>query len=303
MLSPLLVGFLFFVFSGISGMITVKDSEIFEKTEETPLQIGDFEIQEIDTKTNRVKWILNAVNSQSDLTQNQAEVDKPKLNFFDPDLDYQQLKFVITARRASFDKAEQQIILRDNVSLETSDLKYHLHAGHLKFNEQQPYLVVSQNWSLDSTDGYQISGSKGLIAKDFSNIESQGGAELRKTKDGQVNLRAHKIYLEPNTKTPITAEQSAVLHIDDKTDLRAEEIIITDLGAVLANHAVNAKSAKINCFSDHLEIEVDAKKKPLRAVFTKNPYLIQGINTIYADTIIYDFATGKASVIGNVHSD
>ena len=105
MLSPLILGLMFFVYSGISGLMTVKAAEIFEQTEAVPLQIGDFEIQEIDTESNQVKWILNAVNSQSDLSQNQAEVDKPKLSFYDPDSNFEDLKFIITAKRASFDKA------------------------------------------------------------------------------------------------------------------------------------------------------------------------------------------------------
>lgn len=304
MLSPLFLGLLFFAYSGISGLIAVKNAKIFNQVRETPLQIGDFEIQEIDTNTNQVKWILKAVNSQSDLAQNKAQVNNPQLVFFDPDTNYQQIRFTITAKYAQFNKQEQEINLNDNVLLISSDSKYRLRAGQLKFQEKLPHLIVSQNWTLDSNDGYQISGGKGLIRKDFSSILSQDHAECRKeSKTESLNIKAEQITLRPNQEEIIIAEKSAIFEVNPTTILTAEKIIISKDGGIVAEQAVNAKSNKINCFSEHLVISLDSKKKPQQAIFTQNPYIIQGLNTIYADKIIYDFTTEKASILGNVHSE
>ncbi|MDA0772193.1 MAG: LPS export ABC transporter periplasmic protein LptC [Cyanobacteria bacterium] len=303
MLSPLLLGLAFFAYSGISGLIAVKDSKIFDQVTKAPLQIGDFEIQEIDSKTNKVKWTLNAINSESDLGQNQAQVQKPKLTFYNPSTGYDDAQFTITGEYAQFNKDEQEINLNDNVLLLSSDGKYILRCGHLKFQEQLPYLIVSDNWTLNSTDGYEVSGSKGLIKKDFSSIISQGNAKLTKGKQDPLEIQAEKITLEPNESQTIIAEKSAFFQINATTTLTAGKIIINQNGKIEAESTVNAKASNVNCFSDKLIITVDAKKKPLEAIFTVNPYIIQGDNTIYSDKIIYDFNTEKASIIGHVHSD
>jgi LPS export ABC transporter protein LptC len=303
MLSPLLLGLSFFAYSGISGLIAVKDAKIFDQVTKTSLQIGDFRIQEIDSKTNKIKWTLNAINSKSNLGQNQAQVQKPKLTFYNPNTDYNDAQFEITGEYAQFNKNEQEINLKDNVLLLSSDGKYRLRSGHLKFQEQLAYLIVSNNWTLNSTDGYKVSGSKGLIKKDFSSMISQGNAKLTKGKQDPLEIQAQQITLEPNETQTIIAEESALFQINETTTLTAGKIIINQDGSIEAESTVNAKASNINCFSDKLIITVDANKKPIEAIFTVNPYIIQGDNTIYSDKIIYDFNTEKASIIGHVHSE
>ncbi len=307
MLTPLILGLVFFIYSAISGFIVVKNSKIFEKTTDTKFEISDFEIQQIDEKTNSVKWSLKAAQTQSDPGQTQAKVNSPRLVFFDPPLKGSktpQSKFTITAAFANLDKAEQEINLSEDVLLVTSDGKYQIRSGKLKFREDLPVIVVSEHWTLTSDTGYVITGQKGLIDKNFKSIVSQEQASLsKKSGSNPLNITANEITLESGESQKITADGNAKLIISATQTLIANQIIINESGLVKANGAVHVEAENLNCYSDNLVIKPKADKSPQTAIFTGHPHIIQGTNTIYADTINYDFATKQAEILGNVHSE
>lgn len=307
MLTPLVVGLLFFAYSAITALIVVNNSKIFDTATNAKFEIGNFEIQQIDEKTNSVKWSLKASQTQADQGQTQAKVTSPNLIFFNPlakGAKTPQARFTITADFAYLDKAEQEVNLFDNVLLLTSDGKFQIRSGKLKFREELPVIVVSDNWTLSSDSGYVIGGQKGLIDKDFKSIVSQTGASLTKTKGSNpINMTADEITLESRGSQTVRAEGNAKLIISNTQTLIAHQIIINESGLVKANGAVNVKAQNLNCFSDHLVIKPNAGKTPQTALFTGRPHIIQGANTIYADTITYDFATKQAQIVGNVHSE
>ena len=307
MLTPIILGLVFFLYSAISALIVVKNSKIFENVTDTKFEIGDFEIQQIDEKTNSVKWSLKADQTQSDPGQTEAKVTNPRLIFFNPPAKGSkdaQPRFTITSAFANLNKAEQEVNLFDNVSLVTSDGKYQIHSGKLKFREELPVIVVSDNWTLSSDSGYVIAGQKGLINKDFKSIVSQQQASLsKKSGSNPINITANEITLESGQTQTVTAEGNAKLIISAAQTLVANQIIINESGLVKANGAVNVQAENLNCFSDNLVIKPKADKSPQTAVFTGHPHIIQGANTIYADTINYDFATKQAEILGNVHSE
>jgi LPS export ABC transporter protein LptC len=307
MLTPLVLGLLFFTYSAITGLIAVRDTKIFETAPEAKFEIGNFEIQQIDEKTNTVKWSLKASQTQSDPGQTQAKITNPNLIFFNPPVNgskHSQPRFTITSSSAYLNKAEQEVNLFDNVLLLTSDGKFQIRSGKLKFKEELPVIVVSDHWTLNSSSGYVIAGQKGLINKDFKSIVSQVDASLTKlTGSNPINMTASEITLESKGTQTVTAEGNARLILSNTQTLIANQIIINETGLVKANGGVNVKTENMNCFSDNLVIKPNATKSPQTAIFTGHPHIIQGANTIYADTITYDFATKRAQIIGNVHSE
>jgi hypothetical protein len=78
----------------------VNNSKIFDTATNAKFEIGDFEIQQIDEKTNSVKWSLKASQTQADPGQTQAKVTNPNLIFFNPlvkGAKTPQARFTITA--------------------------------------------------------------------------------------------------------------------------------------------------------------------------------------------------------------
>lgn len=308
MLAPLIVGFLFFAYSAISALLVINDTKIFEQVKKAPLQIGDFELQQIDQNTNSLKWSLKAKQTSADSKSNQAQINEVKLIFFDEansTAKDPRAKFVITSKTAALDKNQEEVILKDDVVIKTSDGKFIIHAGKLRFKDDLPQLEVENGWRLDSSDGYTIEGAKGLINKNFKSIISQGNAKLVKIskKAGEnINITGNEIFLDSASKQPVKARGNALLLISSTQTLRAVEIIIHDAGLVEAHGAVNVVADNLNCYSNNLVVKPNPDKSPKTAVFTGNPHLVKGSNTIYADTINYDFATKQADIVGNVHS-
>lgn len=307
MLTPLILGLVFFLYSAISALIVIKDTKIFEGATDAKFEIGDFEIQQIDEKTNSVKWSLKASQTQSDPGQTQAKINRPRLVFYNPALAGSKTsrpRFTITSDFASLNKSEQEVNLFDNVVLLTSDGKYQIRSGKLKFREDLPVIVVSDNWTLNTDSGYVIAGQKGLINKDFKSIVSQNQASLSKASGSNpINITANEITLESHDAQKIIAEGNAKLIISAAQTLIANQIIINENGLVKANGAVHVQAENLNCYSDNLVIKPNSDKSPQTALFTGHPHIIQGTNTIYADTITYDFATKQAQIVGNVHSE
>ncbi len=303
MLTPLVVGLLFFAYSAISALIVVQNSKIFESTPGAKFEIGDFEIQQIDERTNSVKWSLKASQTQSDPGQTQAKINNPKLIFFDTSTNTHQARFTINSKFAYLNKAEQEINLFDSVHLLTSDGKYQIESNKLKFREELPVIVVSDGWTLSSKD-YKISGDKGLINKDFKSIISQLHASLsQESKSNGIKLSGDEIKLESHGAQTVTANGNAKLLISATQTLTANQIVIYESGLVKASGVVSVRTENLDCHSDNLVIHPKADKSPNKAVFTGHPYIIQGDNNvIHADTINYDFATKQADIVGNVHS-
>ncbi len=307
MLTPLILGLAFFLYSAISALIVIKDTKIFEGVTDAKFEIGDFEIQQIDEKTNSVKWSLKASQTQSDPGQTQAKINRPHLVFFNTPLAGSKTskpRFTITSDFASLNKSEQEVNLFDHVVLLTSDGKYQIRSGKLKFREDLPVIVVSDNWTLNTDSGYVIAGQKGLINKDFKSIVSQNQASLSKASGANpINITANEITLESHEAQKVIAEGNAKLIISAAQTLMANQIIINENGLVKANGAVHVQAENLNCYSDNLVIKPNPDKSPQTALFTGHPHIIQGANTIYADTITYDFATKQAQIVGNVHSE
>lgn len=308
MLAPLVVGFLFFAYSTISALLVINDTRIFEKVKKVPLQIGDFELQQIDQNTNALKWSLKAKHTSADSKSDQAQIDEVKLIFFDNSSagsKENKVKFTITSQHAALDKTQEEVILSEDVVIKTSDGKFEIHSGKLRFKDSLDHLEVGNGWRLDSSEGYAIEGLEGLIDKNFKSIISQGKAKLtklNKKSNETINITGDEITLQSNSKQSIKARGNAILLISQSQTLKANEIIIHDGGLLEAHGSVNVVTDNLNCYSNNLIIKPNPDKSPKTAIFTGSPHLVKGSNTIYADTINYDFASKQADIVGNVHS-
>jgi LPS export ABC transporter protein LptC len=295
MFTPIFVGLAFFFYSAISGMRTVNTTELPDTANSVNVEISDYQIQQIDEKTNFVKWVLNAERAETSRNDTQAKIFNPSLLYFD----HNKPKFTIVAKIADLDKASQEVHLQDKVVLKTSDGNYTILAGRMNFKEANDFISFSDNWTILNNEGYTIDGSEGMVNKDFSIVISKNNAKLNKQ---DINLKADHIRLELKSKDPIQATGNAVLEINSEQKLFANKIIISDLGRIKANGQVNVKTPEIDCYSSHLEILSNPDKSPKLAIFTGNPHVVQSGNSIYADKISYDFVTKQTSLEGKVHS-
>jgi len=295
MLTPILIGLAFFFYSTISALITINTTDIPDDFDNVNVEISDYQIQQIDEKTNQVKWILNAEEAETSTGETEAKIHHPSLVYYDGS----KPKFTITSVYAQLDQKNQQVILNDNVILKTSDGKYTIRAGEMFFKESDEFIEFSKNWKIENHEGYKIDGIIGMVSKDFNTIISKQNARLNKD---STDILADEIRLELNSSEPVKAYRNAVLKISEEQKLYANEIKISSNGNVRAEGAVNVKTSEIDCFSDHLIITAKPNKSPQLAVFTGNPHIIQSGNSIYSDKIIYDFDTKQASMEGGVHS-
>lgn len=295
MFTPIFFGLAFFFYSAISGMRTVNTTEIPDNVDGVNVEISDYQIQQIDEKTNFVKWALNAEKAEVTRSDTQAKIFNPSLLYFDNN----KPKFTIVSKTAQLDKINQEVHLQDKVVLKTSDGSYTILAGKMDFKETDEFVSFSDNWTILNNEGYTIDGLEGMVNKDFSIIISKNNAKLNKN---DINLWADLIKLELKSNDSIQAAGSAVLEINLEQKLFANKIIISDLGKVRASGKVNVKTSEIDCYSENLEILPNPDKSPKTAIFTGNPYIVQSGNSIYADKISYDFATKKTSLEGKVHS-
>ncbi len=297
MLSPLLVGFLFFVFSAISAFYTVSTTDLPEDFTEINLNISDYQIQQIDEKTNSVKWALKAETAETSSDESKALITKPQLKYFEAGVE----KFNIDGNRADLDKATQEIYIQDNVVLKSTDGAITIKTNKMFFAEQNPFIEFYENWEIENNKGYVIKGIRGKLSKDQSRIISQGDASLTKVSDN-LKISADTINLELKSSTPVKARTNAILDIGSGKKLYASSIDISSNGAVRANGNVKVITSEIQCYSRQMRIIPKANKKPKKAIFTGNPYVIQQGTKLYADEIEYDFATGEAHLLGSVHS-
>lgn len=295
MLTPIFIGLAFFFYSAISALITVNTTDIPDDFDNVNVEISDYQIQQIDEKTNQVKWILNAEEAETSTNDTEAKIHNPSLIYYEG----AKPKFTITSVNAMLDQKNQQVTLNDNVILKTSDGKYTIRAGEMYFKESNPYIEFSKNWKIENNEGYKIDGLIGMVSKDFNTIISKQNAKLNKD---TIDIFGDEIRLDLNSSEPVKAYGNAVLKISEEQKLYADEIKISNNGNVKANGDVNVKTTEIDCFSNHLDITAKANKNPKLAVFTGDPHIIQSGNSIYSDKIIYDFDTKQASMEGRVHS-
>tara|TARA_B100001989_G_C24496395_1_gene442403 strand:- start:80 stop:976 length:897 start_codon:yes stop_codon:yes gene_type:complete len=297
MLSPLLVGILFFVFSAISALYTIKTTELPQNFDDVSLNITDYQIQQIDEQTNSVKWVLKAETAEASSDESKAEVTKPQIKFFDNGVE----KFTIDGDTADLDKANQKIIIKNNVKLKTSDGAITITTNKMFFAEESPFVEFYDNWKVVNDEGYVIAGQTGKLSKKKDIIISEGDASLLKAKD-KLKITADQINLDMKDSTPVKARSNSILHIGVDKKLHADEIDIQTNGAVKANGAVKVLTPSIQAYSQRMQIIPKANKKPKTAIFTGNPYVIQDGNKLYAEKIEYDFDTGEAHLLGSVHS-
>ena len=297
MLSPLLVGILFFVFSTISALVAIETTELPTDFEEVSLNITDYQIQQIDEKNNSVKWVLKATNAEASADESKAQVTKPQIKFFDAGKE----KFTIDGDTADLDKAKQEIVISDNVILETTDGSVKILTNKMFFAEENPYVEFSENWQLKNDKGYIIAGLRGKLNKKSDVIISQGKASLTKKIDN-LNITADTITLDLKGATPVKARTNAILSIGSDKKLFSDTIDISSSGAVKADGQVQVVTPSLECYSAQMQIIPKADKNPQKAIFTGNPYVIQQGNKLFADRIIYDFDSGEAHLEGSVHS-
>jgi LPS export ABC transporter protein LptC len=295
MFTPIFVGLAFFFYSAFSGMMTVNTTEIPDNATTVNLEISDYQIQQIDKKTNFVKWALNAEKAEATRSDTQAKISNPSLIYYEEN----KAKFTIVSKTAQLDQANQEVHLRDQVVLKTSDGNYTILAGTMDFKEKDEFISFGDNWTILNNEGYTIEGLEGKVNKDFSIVISKNNAKLNKQ---DINLKSDHIRLELKSKDSVQATGNSVLEINSEQKLFADEILISEFGRVRASGQVNVKTPELDCYSQKLEILPNADKSPKTAIFTGNPYIVQSGNSIYADKISYDFATQKTSLEGRVHS-
>lgn len=297
MLSPLLVGILFFLFSAISALNTINTTQMPTDFDDVSLNITDYQIQQIDEKDNSVKWVLKAETAEASSDESKAKVIKPEIKFFDAGVE----KFTIVGDTADLDKANQEIVIHDNVTLNTTDGSIKIITNKMFFSETNPFVEFSETWQVTNNKGYIIKGLKGKLKKSRETIVSEGNASLTKVSD-KLKITADVITLELEEAIPVKARSNAVLHIGSDKKLYANSINIKSNGGVDASGSVKVMTPAIQCYSSYMTIIPKANKKPRTALFTGNPYVIQDGNKLYAEKINYDFDTGEAHLIGSVHS-
>ena len=295
MFTPIVIALAFFFYSTISALITINTTDIPDNFDDVSIQISEYQIQQIDEETNQVKCILNAEKAATSTDDTAAKIIQPSLTYFEDS----KPKFTITSSHAFLDQKTQTVNLEENVVLKTSDGKYTIKAGKMFFREADAFIEFSDNWNILNDQGYKIDGIIGMVSKDFNTILSKQNAKLQKD---EINIFGDEIRLDLNSSEPITARRNAILKISDQQKLFANEIRISKSGEVKANGNVNVKTPEIDCFSDKLIITAEADRSPKLATFTGNAHIVQAGNSIYSDTIFYDFDKKEAWMKGGVHS-
>lgn len=296
MLAPLVLGLAFFVYSALSGLLTVYNSKIPENFADVNLKLENYAIKEIDKVTQKPKWILNSSHAEASNNETQAKIIDPELKYFAGDKG-----FVISSRYAYLDKPNQKVDLYDNAHLTTNDGKIEINAGKMMFSDADSDIGFANSWRLKTDSGYEISGASGTVSKDFRTIISTSGSKLSKPSE-QLLLEGDRITIKPESDLSVIAEGNAVLNLPNNQKLIANKIDIYKDGRIKARGNVSVIATNINCSSENLEVSTNPDKSPKTGLFTGKPHVLQNNNTIYADLIKYDFATKLVSFEGNVHS-
>jgi LPS export ABC transporter protein LptC len=297
MLSPILLGLLFFLYSVSSAFYTVNTTKLPKNFDDLSLEIDDYQIQQIDEKNNSVKWVLRALKAKIAADKNSAEIINPKIKFFDSG----KQKFTIDGKKADLDKAKQEIVVSEDVVLKTSDKKIQVLTNKMFFSEANPFVEFADDWKIINDKGYEIAGDTGKLSKTQDLIVSIGNASLLKAKDN-LKITAEEITLDLKSTLVIRAKTNSTLHLDSEKKLYANNIDINTSGAVRAQGSVKVKTPDLECYSESMRIIPKANKKPKTAIFEGKPYVVQQGNKLYADLIRYDFDSQEAILEGSIHS-
>ncbi len=295
LLSPLILGFLFFIYSGISAFITINTVEIPEEFEKSNVTVKNYEISEIDRKSNKLKWTLKAASAELDQDQKQGKVHKVLITVYEAGA----AKFTIKADYALLNNNQKSVRLYDGAELVSSDGQHKLKAAEIHFDEAKTDIEVRGNWQLEKLGAKPaiVTGDEGFISKDFKAIRSKGHASLNQ---GTTKLTANELILSADK--PIIARGNASVKLANGSVVNAAELLIYESGEVRAKGSVAVSTDKVNCYASEMLVEAGADHKPKLAKFKGNPYIVQDGRTIYADSIIYDFTTEQAVIEGNVRS-
>jgi len=293
LLSPLIVGLLFFVYSSISALITFNTTEVPEEFEKAAVVVKQYEIREIDRKTNQLKWLLNAERAELDQEQKQGRVHKVKIKVYE----FGQDKFTISANYALMNN--KSLRFYDGAQLVSSDAQHKLSAEEIHFDDTKTDIEVRGKWQLENmgTSPSVITGKEGYISRNFSAITSKGSASLSQ---GATNLSADELVIARDK--PIVARGNASARLANGSVVNASELLIYESGELRARGAVTVTTAKVVVHAQEMLVEAGADRKPRLAKFKGNPNIVQDGRTIYADSIVYDFSTEQALIEGNVHS-
>lgn len=298
MLVPFLLFILFFAYSTISALFTVKNSKIPKDFEKIDLEVKNYHLEQLDQHSKQKIWKLDAKSAKLDPKYNQAKIIGPTIEYYDKNSG--KLKFLLSSDLADLDKETQAFKLSNNVQLHFNNNQYYLESGNLEFSEASQVFKTSNNWLLESeSKGLIIKGSSGIINKDFKAFISEGSASLQKEK---YLLEANKISvnLAENNQT-VDAEGNSKLNIQDKQiTLRALHIHLDPKGNLKARGAVNVITPKVTCFANNLLVKKINNTQI--ATLTGNPYVVRNGSKIFADEINYNFDTEEVTINGNVHS-
>ncbi len=293
--SPLILGLIFFIYSGISAFITINSTELPEDFEKAKLSIQNYKISEIDSKTNKLKWSLEAAKADLDQEQNQGRVEDVLITVYES----KSPSFTIKARYALLNNKQKTIRLYDGAELRSSDGTHQLTASEIHFAQNQAEIEVRGHWQLrkNSKNIAIVTGDEGFISKDFHSIRSHGHASIS---ESNSKLSADELII--GLDRPIVAKGHAQAVLENGSQVKASEILIYKSGEIHAKGSVEVITDKLRCYAAEMIVEANAQAKPRIATFKGNPHIVQNSRTIYADSIIYDFASQQAIIEGNVHS-
>ncbi len=292
-LTPLVLAVAFVGLSSISALITINNTSIPENFEEVTSKVENYVLYELSPQTNEKKWMLKGASAVSDADSTSAIVSDVEIKAYKNN----EVEFIMTSDSALANEATKDIKLMDNVKVTSPSGKFLLSAGGLNFSDDLD-LMVDSNWDLNTNEGYNISGIRGIINKDLTSIVSTGNASVKKDK---LNLTADKIVFKD--KKPIVATGRANLKLDAQKSLKADNITFNLDGNVNAKGHVGVKTDKISCFSQILKILPAVNTKPKLAILEGSPYVIHNGRRIAADRITYDFFLNQVSAEGNVHTE
>lgn len=295
-LAPIILGLAFFLYSALFGIFTIYNTKIPKDFSKVNLKLENYFIQEIDKNTNEPKWTLRSSHAEATNNETEAKILNPELNYFG-----QEKGFKISSEYAILNKTTQAVELVNKAKLDTNNGKIKIEAGKILFSESSSVIGFDDTWRLLTDSGYEILGQKGSITKDFKTIISEVNSVVISHKE-KIKIGASRITVSTDADLTILAVGNAKLDLENNQELRAETIEIFKNGRIRASNNVKVLSTDLDCSSAKLDITPHADKKPKIGIFTGNPKATQKGNTIFADSIRYDFDTKLVSFEGNVHS-
>ena len=298
MLAPLFAFFIFFSYSTISALITVKSVKIPTNFKKIKFEIENYLLEHIDQATNAKLWKLKPSSALVNSKYNKADIEDAFIEYYNKDSG--EIEFIIRSNKAVIDKKTQDFKLSENVRLNYTDDKYILNSGNLSFSDNSDVFEVGDSWNLKVPEnGILISGQEGNINKNFKSIDSIGEAKLEQ---GNYDLSAEKISIKSeNGKQTVSARGNSFLKISDKNiNLKASQIHLDAAGNLRAEGNVSVVTDKINCFANKLCVRQDELGQI--GTLTGNPHILRNGDTIFADEIIYNFETEELTIKGHVHS-